>query len=93
MSRRPMRKAGPRERLRGLGLGAGLLGSALLGALAGLMPAPAAAVINGTTTRDPDGARSFAVRIESTEGEICSGTLIAQDLVLTAAHCVMRPAG
>jgi hypothetical protein len=93
MSRRPMRKAGPRERLRGLGLGAGLLGSVLTGALAGLMPAPAAAVINGATTRDPDGARSFVVRIESTEGEICSGTLIAQDLVLTAAHCVMRPAG
>ena len=33
------------------------------------------------------------MRIESTQGEICSGTLIAADLVLTAAHCVMRPAG
>lgn len=92
MSPRPIRKAGLRARLRG-GVGGGLIGAALLGALAGLLPAPAAAVINGTTTRDPNGARSFVVRIESTEGEICSGTLIAPDLVLSAAHCVMRPAG
>ena len=93
MSPRPIRKAGPRERsLRG-GLWGGILGLSLLGALGGLLPTPAAAVINGTTTRDPNGARSFVVRIESTEGEICSGTLIAPDLVLSAAHCVMRPAG
>ena len=93
MSPRPICKAGLRERLLCGSLGGGLLGAALVGALAGLMPAPAAAVINGTTTRDPNGARSFVVRIESTEGEICSGTLIAPDLVLSAAHCVMRPAG
>ena len=97
MSPRPIRTAGPRERslrggLRG-GLWGGLLGVSLLGALTGLLPTPAAAVINGATTRDPNGARSFVVRIESTEGEICSGTLIAPDLVLSAAHCVMRPAG
>jgi hypothetical protein len=90
---RPIRQAG-RRRLRAPGsLGAGLVSAALLGALAGLAPVPARAVINGTPTRDPDGARSFVVRIESTEGEICSGTLIAPDLVLSAAHCVMRPAG
>ncbi|MDE4910548.1 MULTISPECIES: S1 family peptidase [Methylobacterium] len=97
MSPRPIRTAGPRERslrggLRG-SLWGGLLGVSLLGALTGLLPTPAAAVINGATTRDPNGARSFVVRIESTEGEICSGTLIAPDLVLSAAHCVMRPAG
>src|ERR1700760_3938934 len=92
MSRRPIRKAGPRVRGRG-SLGLGLWSGLALGALAGLLPAPAAAVINGTTTRDPNGARSFVVRIESTEGEICSGTLIAPDLVLSPAHCVMRPAG
>jgi len=90
---RPIRKAGLRERLARGCLGAGLLGAALLGAVAGQLPTPAAAVINGATTRDPDGARSFVVRIESTEGEICSGTLIGPDLVLSAAHCVMRPAG
>ena len=74
------------------GLRGGILGAAL-GALVGLPPAPAQAVIQGEVSRDPDGARSFVVRLESTQGEICSGTLIAPDLVLTAAHCVMRPAG
>ena len=73
-------------------LATGLRGALLVGLL-GLLPAPAAAVINGEVTRDPNGTRSFVVRIESTQGEICSGTLIAPDLVLSAAHCVMQPAG
>lgn len=70
-----------------------VLRGALLGGFLGLLPAPASAVINGEVARDPDGTRNFVVRIESTQGEICSGTLIAADLVLTAAHCVMHPAG
>lgn len=65
----------------------------LLGAFVALGPVPAQAVIQGEVSRNPDGARSFVVRIESTQGEICSGTLIAPDLVLTAAHCVMHQAG
>lgn len=65
----------------------------LLGALAAFLPLPAQAVIQGEVSRDPNGARSFVVRIESTQGEICSGTLISADLVLTAAHCVMHRAG
>lgn len=69
------------------------LRGALLGGFLGLLCAPASAVINGEVARDPDGTRNFVVRIESTQGEICSGTLIAADLVLTAAHCVMHPAG
>ncbi|MFD0934662.1 S1 family peptidase, partial [Methylobacterium trifolii] len=69
------------------------LRKAVLGALFGLVPVSAQAVINGQVSRDPDGARAFVVRIESTQGEICSGTLIAPDLVLTAAHCVMHQAG
>lgn len=71
-------------------LAAGAVASA--GFLIGAMPS-AQAVIQGEVTRDPNGARTFVVRVESTDGEICSGTLIAQDLVLTAAHCVMRRAG
>ena len=70
-----------------------ILRAAALGALLGLVPGSAGAVIQGEVSRDPNGARAFVVRIESTQGEICSGTLIAPDLVLTAAHCVMHRAG
>ncbi|NEU14059.1 trypsin-like serine protease [Methylobacterium sp. BTF04] len=69
------------------------LRKAALAAVIGCLPAPAFAVINGEVSRDPDGLRASVVRIESTQGEICSGTLIARDLVLTAAHCVMHQAG
>lgn len=68
------------------------LRACLLGALVGLMPLSAQAVVEGQTSRDPSGLRASVVRIESSQGEICSGTLIGQDLVLTAAHCVMRKA-
>jgi len=67
--------------------------AAFLGALVGAVPLPAGAVVRGQVDRDPDGLRASVVRIESTAGEICSGTLISQDVVLTAAHCVMHRAG
>ncbi|ACA18781.1 peptidase S1 and S6 chymotrypsin/Hap [Methylobacterium sp. 4-46] len=53
----------------------------------------AGAVVLGEIERDPNGLRGSVVRIESTTGEMCSGSLIDQDLVLTAAHCVMHRAG
>ncbi|ACL59053.1 S1 family peptidase [Methylobacterium nodulans] len=56
-------------------------------------PGGARAVVLGEIARDPDGLRGSVVRIESTSGEMCSGSLIDQDLVLTAAHCVMHKAG
>jgi secreted trypsin-like serine protease len=57
-----------------------------------LAAAPAQAVVRGEVTRDPDGIRQYVVRVESSEGELCSGVLIAHDLVLTAAHCVIERA-
>ena len=64
-----------------------------LGALLAAVPLSAQAIVQGQVSRDPDGLRASVVRIESTVGEICSGTLISQTVVLTAAHCVMHKAG
>lgn len=53
---------------------------------------PAAAVSKGAVVQDPNGIRSSVVQIESSRGELCSGAVIAPDLVLTAAHCVLQRA-
>lgn len=58
----------------------------------GLLVAPAEAVVRGKVARDPNGTRSSVVRVESSTGELCSGAVIAPDLVLTAAHCVLERA-
>jgi hypothetical protein len=52
------------------------------------LAAPAQAVVLGTASRDPNGLRRSVVSIENGIGELCSGAVIAQDLVLTAAHCM-----
>lgn len=48
----------------------------------------AEAVLLGAASRDPNGLRRSVVSIENSVGELCSGAIIAPDLVLTAAHCV-----
>ncbi len=71
--------------------GRSVFGIALLCAAALLGKAgPAQAIIGGR----PGGgvATAHTVMIVSTRGASCSGTLIAPDLVLTAAHC-LAPAG
>ena len=57
-----------------------------------LSPLPALAVTGGTVSHDPNGLRRSVVQIESSQGELCSGAVIAPDLVLTAAHCVLQRA-
>jgi secreted trypsin-like serine protease len=53
-----------------------------------LVATPAWAVLQGATSRDPDGLRRSVVSIESSTGELCSGVIVGHDLVLTAAHCM-----
>ena len=57
-----------------------------------LVPLPAAAVTGGAVAQDPNGIRRSVVQVESSRGELCSGAVIAPDLILTAAHCVLQRA-
>lgn len=66
-------------------LRAGILSLTILMGLAG----PALAVVGGQPSRAVDGARAWTLRVETSRGELCSGAVIAPELVLTAAHCLM----
>ncbi len=50
---------------------------------------PALAVVGGVDSRDTFGARASTVRVETSRGELCSGAVIAPEIILTAAHCLM----
>ncbi|MGL4973664.1 MAG: S1 family peptidase [Bosea sp. (in: a-proteobacteria)] len=59
------------------------------GATITLASTPATAIIGGQRSVDPQGARASTLRIETSRGNMCTGTVIAPDLVLTAAHCLV----
>src|SRR5262249_50142041 len=48
---------------------------------------PAAAMVGGATTAH-DGVARSVVMVLGSRGNVCTGTALARDLVLTAAHCV-----
>lgn len=48
-------------------------------------------LVNGITVNDPN-QFPFAVSIMDYNGHVCGGTLITQNMVLTAAHCFIVPA-
>src|SRR5205085_8022718 len=53
-----------------------------------LVSVPASAIVGGGGAPSEPIARAV-VTIIGSRGTFCSGTLIAQDIVLTAAHCVL----
>lgn len=69
----------------------GVVGLSLLALGLGLVPALGGAVTNGTSISAdqlaPGGAYEWLVRLESGLAQ-CTGTLIAPEFVLTAAHCL-----
>jgi hypothetical protein len=54
--------------------------------------APASALVGGATVVRETAAGRHLVMIVSTRGSVCTGTALARDVVLTAAHCVEPPA-
>jgi secreted trypsin-like serine protease len=53
---------------------------------------PADALVGGATVVRAIGAGRHIVMITGSRGNVCTGTALARDLVLTAAHCVAPPA-
>lgn len=53
---------------------------------------PAAALVGGAAVVRDGGAGRHVVMVVGSRGNVCTGTALAHDLVLTAAHCVAPPA-
>lgn len=62
-----------------------LLASMLTTAI-GVSATPAGAIVKGTEAQLGD--HPYQVSLEDRDGQLCGGSLIATDLVLTAAHCL-----
>ncbi len=56
-------------------------------------PEAAHGIVRGVEATNRDGLRSFVVRIESDQGEMCTGVLVSHDLIVTAAHCLLADTG
>src|SRR5262245_65003913 len=52
-------------------------------------PVEAPAIVGGAQPADGAGAGRHVVLIVGSRGNSCTGTALARDLVLTAAHCVL----
>jgi len=63
----------------------------LVAALAALMLSTSAYAVTGDAPPAPLWAARPMVMIVDNKGDLCTGTALARDLVLTAAHCLARP--
>ena len=63
----------------------------VLAVLAALLIAPPAFAITGQAPPAALWAARPIVMVVDQNGDLCTGTALRRDLVLTAAHCVMRP--
>jgi secreted trypsin-like serine protease len=57
---------------------------------ASFLSTTAQAVVGGSAAREAHGPRAVTVRVEAGRGLMCTGVVIAPDLVLTAAHCLIH---